>query len=362
MVVSLWNCSNDDVPQPENSISDVPDFILLGEDLNNLYLYTYDASEEDATSVNLTQEDNLGIDLLTVNQIGEVVTFYSFAFGSFSALQKNVSTGEGRQLPSFYTLEDNQSVIWGTNSETHFFVGYFSPAESGDYGMRSIEIATGAIRDVLLEADVTNVYDPIYHNGKLLLTYRIAGVGYTILVLDAGTSEVLHRWDFSGAIPSVYIEAAGDIAIITRTDGNQYTHTLYDFDTYTPKEGMDFTVNRFFSPGPLKAYLFNNNLYYLHFYAQPAPVTFSPAVYDFTADENTIVDMVGIVRQLENDKGVTISLTVFSYEPDGKSFLVGYTKDFNQGAFEGGIMVISQTGELLRDIETPFVPIFFFKS
>jgi hypothetical protein len=362
LVVFLWNCSSDDAPRQEDIVSNVPDFVVLGEDLNSLYLYDYDASEEDATSVNLTLEDNLGIDLLTVNQIGEVVTFYSFALGSFSALQRNVTTGEARVLPSFYTLEGNRSVIWGTNSENHFFVGYFSPIESGDYGMRSIDIATGVTKDILLEEDVTNVYDPIYHNGKLFLTYRIAGVGYKIAVLDADTSEILHRWEFSAEIPSIYIEAAGDIAIITRTDGNQYTNTIYDFDTYESREEMDFSVNRFFSPGPLKAFLINNKLYYLFFYAQPSAVTYSPAVFDFSADQNTILDMAGIVRELENAKGVTISLTVFSYEPEEKSFLVGYTKDFNKGEFEGGIMVISEAGELLRDIEIPFVPIFFFKS
>lgn len=362
LVVFLWNCSNDDDLPREDIVSDVPDFILLGEDLNYLHLYSYDASEEDATSVNLTVEDNLGVDIITVNQVEEVVTFYSFASDSFSALQKNILTGEGRQLPAFYTLEDNRSVIWGTNSESHLFLGYYSPRESGDYGMRSIDINTNLTSDILLEGNVTNVYDPVYYNGKLLLTYKVTGESYKILVLDAATSNVLHKWEFEQEIPSIYIEEAGDIAIITSSDGNLYTHSIYDFDTYTPREEENFIINRFFAPGPLQADLVGNKMYYLFFYAQPAAVTFSPAVYDFSTDQNKIVDMAGIVRQLENESGITIGLTVFDYVPQNRSFLVGYTRDFNNGRFQGGIMVISEDGELLRNIETPFVPIYFIKS
>lgn len=361
LVVFLCGCANDDQDPPPAEDSAVKDFIVLGEDLENVYLYTYMPGME-GNLVNLTQENSISNQFLTLRQNGEELTFYTFSAGNFSAIQRNVQTGDSRFLENIYSVSDDQSVIWGTNSPDKLFFGYYSPRGSNNFGMRTVDILSNGITDFLIEANVQNVYEPLYHAGKLFVTYRSATGDYQTLIYDASDSSLLASWDFDKVIPSVFIGEAGDIVVITGAGGNTYQQTIYNFDTLEILEETSFALNRFFPPGPLDADLIGNRLYYLNFYAQPSLVPFGPAIYDFILEENRLIDMVGIVQELEQESGEPITLTSYGYLAEGRSFLLGYTRDFNAGLFQGGVLVISETGELLENIQTPFIPIYFVRS
>ena len=361
LVVFLWGCASDDQDPPPVVVSELRDFTILGEDLENVYQYTYRVGGEGEV-VNLTQLDNLSKQFLTLRQNGETLTFYTFSEGNFSAIQRNVQTGESRFLENIYNVSDDRSVIWGTNSPEKLFFGYYSPRGSNNFGMRTVDIFTEAVTDFPIEANVQNVYEPLYYSGKLFVTYRSATGEYRTLTYDASDLALLASWDFGSAIPSVFIGEAGDVVIITGAGGNSYLQTLYDFDTLEKLEETPFDLNRFFPPGPLEAQLIGNRLYYLNFYAQPSLIPFGPAIYDFILKENRIIDMVGIVQELEQESGEPITLTAYGYLAEGKTFMLGYTRDFNSGLFQGGVLVISETGEVLENIQTPFIPIYFVKS
>lgn len=361
LAVFFWGCANDEQEPPQVEVSTVSDFIVLGEDLENVYLYTYLPGME-GDLVNLTQENALTKTFLTLRQNGEVLTFFTFSDGNFSAIQRNVRTGESRFLENVYSVSDEQSVIWGTISPDKLFFGYYSPKGTNNFGLRTVDIAMDNVIDLPIEYGVQNVYDPLYHEGKLFINFLSASGNYRILVYDAANLSLLDSWDFESAIPSIFIEEAGDIVIITSAGGNEYLQTIYDFESLQKLEESSFIVNRFFSPGPLQAELIENRLYYLNFYTQPSQVPFGPAVYDFIRDENRIIDMVGIVQDLEQESGESITLTAYGYLAKGRSFLLGYTRDFNAGLFQGGVLVISEAGEVLENIQTPFIPTYFVKS
>lgn len=168
---------------------------------------------------------------------------------------------------------------------------------------------------------------------------------------------MLRTLDFGTEAPSILINNEGDIVIFTGIDRGKYGYTVYDFSTFDILSESEFSLNRFFSPGPLEADLIDGILYYLNFYAQPSLVPFGPAVYDFKKDQNTILDMIAIVQQVQEDLKATIILTAFGYQKEGKTFLVGYTKE-GSTLFDGGILVISEQGNLLENIQMPFVPIY----
>ncbi len=361
-VASFWACS-DDEPAPANPpASTIPDFTALGEDLEHVYLYTYNAGTATGATANLTLENAIDKQFLTVRQVEEVLTFFTFSSGSFSAIQLNVRTGESRNLENVYTIDDDRSVIWGTNSEEQLYFGYYRPRGSTNFGMRVVDIANNTFVDVLLEDNVQNVYEPFYYQGKLFVTYRDVGGQYHTEVFEDGDTSIRQSLEFGGGTPSFFIEEAGDLTMITSTGGNQYLKVLYDFQTLEPFSETPFSVNRFFPPGPLDATLADERLYYLNFYAQPSPVPFGPAIYDFIRAENQIIDMIGIVQELEEASGESITLTAYDYRAEGRAFLLGYTSDFSNGLFQGGVLVISESGELLQNLETPFIPISFVKS
>jgi len=362
LAITLWGCSHDDTPSPESEEpSSVPDFIALGEDLEHVYQYEYHAATEGETLIDLTGGDAIGNQFISLRQDGEILTFYTFSAGSFSATQRNVRTGAIRTLEDIYQISDDRSVIWGTISEEKLYFGYYSPRGSDNFGMRIVDIATKSVKDMPLEAHAQNVYEPLYYNGKLFVTYLTSKGDYRTVLVDDATSGILRTWDFGPHVPSFFIDEAGDIALITGLDGNNYQYTIYDFDTLEKLSETPFSVDRFFAPGPLQAEYIGDKLYYLNYYAQPSPIPYGPAIYDFILGENRILDIIGIVHDLQLEKGGAITLTAHRYSPQGKAFLFGYASDFNNGRFEGGILVISEDGTLIKNIETSFVPIYFLE-
>jgi len=358
----FWGCSKDDLPSLPIDKAAVPDFSALGENLEHVYQYDYISATEQANIVDLTQENAIDNQFISLRQDGETLTFYTFSLGNFSAIQRNVRTGTSRVLENVYSISEDRSVVWGTNSPEKVFFGYFMPQGSDKFGLRTLDIASGAVADIPVEDHVQNVYEPLYSDGKLFVTYQTDSDIYRTAILDASNSQILRTWDFGLATPSFFIEDAGDIALITRVDGNEYIKAIYDFDTLEKRSETAFSVNRYFAPGPLQAELVHNKLYYLNYYAQPSAVPYGPAVYDFIKGENSIIDMIGIVQEIQIEVGSTITLTAHRYSPAGKSFLFGYARKSNNGQFQGGILVISEDGTLIEHLTTPFVPIYFLES
>lgn len=363
IVLCLWGCSKDSQDTGPNDIStiDIPDFKVLGSDLENIYQYNYTTDSISSETVNLTTDNAINNQFLTLRQVGDILTFYNFAFGNFTAIQRNVATGEYRVLDNIYSVEDESSVIWGTNSGEKVFFGYYSPRGSSNYGIRSIDIASRASMDISIEDNVQTVYEPLYHNGKLFITYRDLNGNIVVDIINADTFELIRTWDFGSSTASIFIEAAGDIAVITNLAGNEYLNTIYDFDTLEAISETSFNLERFFQPGPIDVELVADRLYYLYLEPVPSSVPYSPAIYDFIQDQNIILELFEIVQQVEQESGRNVSFTSYRYLPEGRVFLFGYTVDFNGGSFDGGILLISEQGELIEHRITPFIPIYFLK-
>lgn len=351
----LSGCSSDDNPDDRNSTSKVPSFILLAEDVENLFQFTYNGSTSEGETINLTEDSNIARRYLTLRQVGDVLSFYRFSSGNFSAFQRNVTTGETNVVENFYTISEDRSVIWGANSESKFVMAYFSPRGTSNLGIRIIDPKSEESIDLAIEFNISNVFDPLYFMDRLIIPYLDGGGNYKMAFINTITDTITETLNFGNASPSVLINDTGDMAVITGNNGNDYGYSVYDFNTLELKSEDSFSLNRFFSPGPLQADVFEGVLYYLNFYAQPSLVPFGPAVFNFNNKENRLIDMIDIVQQVQNELQTTISLTAFGYEENGNAFIVGYSIGGDL-EFEGGALVISADGKLLDNISLPFSP------
>ncbi len=360
LALFLISCVGNDDSSVAESVSRVPDFTLLGEDTSNIYQYRFEASTGNKTMINLTDELRVPRQFITLRQVDNLITFYSFSDDNFSAVQTNVTTGESQALDNFYTNSPERSVIWGANSENKLFLAYYSPIGSSDLGVRFIETGTGTARDVSLEVTTRNVFEPFYRKGKLFVPYENVSSGYMVAVLDTESETLLETMDFGNNIPSILSIDDGNIAIFLRSSGNAYEYRVYDIDTLVLLSTTDFNLSRFFLPGPVEADIIGDILYYLNFYAQPFPIPFGPALYDFSTGQNRILDMVSIVQEVESELNATLILTAFGYKPEGRSFLIGFTTE-GSPLFQGGLLVVSDEGVLLDRLTLPFVPIYILR-
>lgn len=358
-VLALFSCSKDDgvdiaVPnEPNISIT------LVGEDLERVYQYDYDSSSGLEVQSDLTQELGLGSSYLTLRQEGDVLSFYIFASGNFSLIQKNVETGQSSINPNFYTENDERNILWGTNDEKNIYLGFFEPQGTSNFGVLTIDNANGLQRELMIEENIQISYQPIYHEGKLLLTYRDGMGGYKVAVVDTVMNSVIERLDFGELVPNIFIGSMGDVVILKSESGRNYSYTIYDSNTFEPIDEVEFALTRYFDPGILTARFIGQELFYYSLYVQPAEVRFGPASFDFSTNNEKLIDMERIVRQVEAESEKSIQLLSQGIDEESGSYLVGYTEVNDNDQLEGGALIISAEGELIKNIELPFVPTYF---
>ncbi len=358
------SCTNDD-DQP-NTVPEIqmPNYTVIGENFQSVFQFNYKGTPEESELINLTEVNNVNREYLTLRQVSEVLTFFSYAAGSFSAIQRNYITGESTFLNEFYTVSKERSVVWGANSENKLFLGYFSPDGTTNYGIRTIDLSSDQEIDLILEYNVTDVFEPLYHEGRLLITFLDERSNYKLAVLDTDSNNLIKTFDFGKTVPSIMINKDGDMIIFNGNTESDYEFTVYDIRTLEIIREEAFSINRYFSAGPIQteASISNEKLYYLNLYAQPSSIPFGPAIYDFNTKTNRIIDMISIVLQVQNELGQEIDLTAFDYNEESRTFLMGYAKLTNAETLEGGILVISEEGLLLRNTKLGFAPTRFIDN
>jgi hypothetical protein len=358
----LWGCSNDDAESQvfEMELS-VPGFQLIGEDEASILLYSFDGTSETGAAVNLTQEDGVDRFYITLRQVADALSFYSIFNGSFSLLQKNISTDETNAVDDFISIDGEHSVIWGSNSETQILIGYYSPPGSGEYGVRALDIVTRAFIDTPLASNVFDTLDPLYFNQRLFAAYLDNNDRYHLVVFNTEEASIVRSFDFGDQIPAFLIDDFGNFVLLIGRDGI-FSKEIYSIQNMDLLMSDTFQLSEFFEPGPLEAYLMQNKLYYQSALVQPAPVPSTPAILDFDTGLRHTVDILSIREIVMQEIGGDIIPTAFGYRTENSVFLMGYAKATNNISFEGGVLAISESGGLIQALELPFVPTYFIKN
>ena len=216
--------------------------------------------------------------------------------------------------------------------------------------------------DLAIEDAITQVFPPLLHENRLIITFLDQNSDYRITVVDTETKTILKTLNFEDAVPSIFVNERGEVVMLVGRDSNRFDVLISDPRTFEIIETKDFSLKSFFSPGPLQAYMVDDKFFYSNTLAQPSTVPFGVAIYDFIKQENAIVDMVGVVGEAREKLQINIDLTVYGFSPEADTFFVGFRDASKIGVFEGGIMVISNTGKLIDVLELPFVPSYFINE
>lgn len=359
----FWACSNDD-----NEIDDVretpvtfSDFNLIGEDLENIFQYSYNSEDETGDVTNLTLSNGVDRNYVTISQAEEFISFFSFIDGSFSLVRKDINSSSSLDVENFISVSDERSIISGTTSTSQIFMFYYAPPGSGQLGVRTIDIDSGTFVDTELASGVFDTLDPLYFNGRLFASYVDFSGGYHLVVFDTENLAVIRVFDFGEFFPSVLIDSDGNPVIIKGNGASDFVLELYDLETMELQGSTDFVLNKFLSTGSLDAYLTNNRLYYLDFLVQPSPVPFAPAVFDFGTGSNSTTDIFALMQQAQDSLGNDILLTSYGFDAQNSVFFLGFGLVSELEDFNGGVLVIDENGTFVDIIELPFIPTYFVK-
>jgi hypothetical protein len=350
-------CSSDDTLQEENREGVA--ITIIGEDLNAVYQYDYDSASDIGIQTNLSTELGISNNYLTLRQLNNTLSFFTYANNAISLFQKDLASGGIKTFPEFYGITDERSLIWGLNNETSVYFGLYKPFGSTNLALRIVDLGNFQGFDVSLEFGIEQLFEPLYSDGRLYITYR-SGIGeYKIVVYDTDKDIISKTFEFGAVPPSILITDLGDVAIFTRGENKNTLLELFDSSNLIRIKKMELELEQSLATGPINAYLEGDKLYYQYAYTQPFQIVNGPAILDITTGNNTILNVLGIINDLNEQNGFSIQPVIGQYLYSQNLFAISYAQLNEDEAALGGFILVGLDGNLLVHKSLNFVPTYF---
>ncbi|TAI47444.1 hypothetical protein [Flagellimonas allohymeniacidonis] len=362
LILGLAACSSEFEPveQPLTPTSGQGvDFMVVGEDLDKVYQFTYSATVGNGSSIDLTEELNVPSDYLTLRQKDDVLSFYSFEDGFFSLSLKNVNTGQTTLYEDFYLNTLERSIAWGINDEDAVFFGYFGPNGARNLALQDFELQGSESTDFTIDFNITATFTPLLFDGKVYISFTDSMGNYKLTFYDTEVMAVGPILDFNTTPISFFITDAGELAVVK----NQLDTSLdtYGADDLLFINSVPMDINLGFSPGAVNDVILAGDVLYFNVdYPQPSRFSEGPAVYNLSTKEINILDMFSIVEEVEQEVGANLTITTQVYDPLSNVFLIGYAILDNEA--QGGVIQASVNGDLLADVPLSFFPTYFVRN
>lgn len=359
LALCLIGCSSDDPQTEAGDTPQVRSFVAVGEDLENVYQFSFDAATETGSSISLTSELGVVPNYLTLRQIEDFLSFYTFSNGSFSLATKSLGSGIVGNNPDFYTATSDKSITWGINSEDKVYFGYFDPFGSRNLGLLEVDLDGANEKDTTIDFNVESAYQPFLYDGILYVSYKDNLGSYKLATYDTSEGALGPILNF-GTFPfSFLVSEDGDLAVFKYE--TEPLLEFYDAKSLTFLENKPLERNFGFPLGPVPdAFLVGDKMYFNIIYPQPSRFANGPAIYDTNTQEVTLPDLFGRGNEVEQELGQSIQLTTQVYSVSKEVFLIGYATLGTEVL--GGVMQLSPEGELLGNVTMPFFPNYFVRD
>mgnify|MGYP003649649679 FL=1 len=271
----LFSCSNDDVQETEN-IQDL-NLTIIGEDLQDVYQYNFESLNNIETQINLSSELGIQNNYLTLREFEGSLSFYSFSNGAISLTQKNLATGRITSFPDFYTISAERSLVWGINDENSVYFGLYKPLGSTNLTLRVVSFTDMQGFDISLEFGISSLFEPLYDNGNLFITYLTGSENYKLLVYNVNAKAIVKTFEFGKEKPSFLITDLGDLAVFTQDVSNNTKFELFDPFSFLSISNSMLPIPLSFPAGPINGSIVKEKLYYQYVNTQPFEIENGPA-------------------------------------------------------------------------------------
>lgn len=350
-------CSSDDMILKE----DLKDFdvTLIGEDLNSVYQYDYAHATREGVQSNLSREMGISNSYLTLRQLDKTVSFFTFSNNAISLFQKDLVTEAVATYPEFYNITSERSLVWGMTNEDSVYFGLYKPFGSTNLALRVVGLSNFEGIDVSLEFAIDQLFEPIYSNGTLFISYRTGSGNHKIVAYDTDAAAIHKTFNFGRVKPSVLITDKGNLAVFTQNENENTFLELFDGANLKSLTKMELEFDQPFATGPINGALVGDNLYYQYTYPQPYEISKGPAIFNSTTGSNRVLDILGIIHNLEEAIGMEVQPIHGQYLKAIDLFAISYSLPNGTESEIGGFILISTDGNLLVQRNLNFVPTYF---
>ena len=356
-ILFLSACSKDETFEKDNIRE--ADISLIGSDLENIFQFDINTNTDVNLQTNLSTELGISNNYLTLRQFGNTISFYSFSNNAISLTQKNLSTSEVTFFPDFYKITSEKSLVWGINNDEFVYFGIFKPLGSTNLALHTVSLESLEGIDLSLEFGIEKLFEPLESNGKLFITYITGGGDYKIIVYDTGTDTIIKTFEYGRLKPSILIDDNANFAVFTQDDNENTFLEIFDSSNLLSLSRTELNFDHPFTAGPINASIVENKLFYQYTYPQPYQIERGPAVLNLSTSENTVLDMLGLINSINDEKGQLIRPFFGTYLTDKNMFAISYILQESIGSEIGGFMLISSNGSLEFQKNLNFIPTYF---
>ena len=353
----LISCNKDSTDNP--TIDEAINLTLIGEDLDKVYQYDYNSETDEGFQTDLSSELGITNYYLTLRQLGNTLSFFTFSNGAISLHQKDLITSGVTMYPDFYNITSERSLVWGLSNENSVYFGLYKPFGSTNLALHIVDLETLEGFDLAIEFGIDQLFQPLYHDGKLVITYRTGDGEYKIIIFDTLTDVIAKTLELKSSKPSVLITENGELAIFTQNDNENTVLELFDLVNLISISKDELQFDHPFPTGPINGALMDGKLYYEYTYPQPFSLIKGPAIFDISTGTNTVLDLSGIIEKLNSEKGMDIQPFLGQYLPGKNVFAISYTLPNGEIDEPGGFLLISTDGKLRAQKNLNFVPTYF---
>ena len=358
LALVLCACSNDDGNEPEFTPPKNINFKVVGQDLERVYLFSFNGNEDNSATTDLSEELGISLGFLTLRQNNDVLSFYSFSEGFFSLATKDVNTGAVMNYDNFFFNTSERSITWGIDNTEQVVFGYFGPDGARNLNLLDFGLDSSTEQDIPIEFNVDNTSQPLLFDNRVYITYRDNLSNNKLTYYDIETGSLGPEISSTESI-SYLITSIGELAIVKTQPENRIE--LFDSESFTFLERISTNRSFAFQAGPIvNATLIDNRLYFNEILPQPSQFLSTPAVFDLINQDTNFVDIGGVVDAVELELNETVFPTISLYDPGQDVFFMAYGLLNNQTS--GGVLVISGEGEILEIVELPFLPTFILRN
>ena len=213
--------------------------------------------------------------------------------------------------------------------------------------------------DIVVDFNVDATFRPLLYNGKVYMAFRDNLGVYKLAHYDIATSSIRGILILGTTPISFFVTETGDIAIVkNEAKAALDIHSGVDLSFI---ETIETEVTLGFSPGVINNIVFDGDRLYFNFqYPQPSRFVEGPAIHDLNTKTTFFLDLAGLVSQAEARIGKSIAITTQVYDPSQAVFLIAYGT--LEDEVEGGVLIVSEKGELLQQVSMPFFPTYIVRN
>lgn len=346
LLVLGLSCSDDEdvvTTEPEEEALLLSDFSIVSFDDDAFYEYRFDQNTQEATSLNLTEQQGIDRQVFFVHRNESIFGFYNQG----NCFVKDFSANTIAFVDDFGG-EPGEERITARNDNETLAILYTFP-NSTNYFLRVIDIVSNFQFNVALGE--LGPAAKLYVKGENVYVVHNTDQNAQIQRISKENQSVENQMIFDNTVSGLVFGEAQDLFVFSfsgsfkRINASDLSEISTGVSSFVPSDSF--------------TYKYRNGLVYSQFeYPQPNFYLAGPQAYNLETGEEIQVDIATVFDNYIGEQEDTFSVQPvhFDYDIANQVWIVAFTAQIEMEEERYGYFVINEAGEIVRETSLERIP------